>query len=30
MVEKANKYKDAKITDEGFILLRKYVISELK
>lgn len=30
MVEKANKYKDAKISDEGFILLRKYVISELK
>lgn len=29
MVEKANKYKNAKLTDEDFILLRKYVISEL-
>ncbi|MBP5982295.1 MAG: hypothetical protein KA734_01125 [Fluviicola sp.] len=30
MVEKANKYKEANITDQEFILLRKYVISELK
>jgi cytochrome c5 len=30
MVEKANKYKNANITDEGFILLRKFVISSLK
>lgn len=30
MVEKANKYKNANITDEGFILLRKFVIASLK